>query len=185
MKTIHPAIIPLLVLAAISLCTVCTVLFTSVYIEGSSLYGGFGMLLIAFGLFLSKSRFFKHAVLVLLLLWLVGATNYLPIKLAWTLRFGEVGLSVQIGALLFILAYYLLYRTRVNNWLLNLIAVDPSSEKAKRVRRQEINKFKSTFKTYTIEKLETIVAEKKLVGYAVVAAKELLAERVPKEAVDL
>jgi hypothetical protein len=181
MNRIRPAIILLLVLAAISLYTFYTVLFSSVYIEGNSLYGGFAMLLIAFGLFLIKSRYFKHSVLALLLLWLVGATNYLPVKLALTLGFGEAGLSVQIGALLFILAYYLLYRVRVNNWLLSLIAVDPSSEKAQRVRRQEINKFKSTFKTYTVEKLETIVAEKKLVGYAVVAAKELLSERVSKK----
>jgi hypothetical protein len=183
MKSIRPAIIPLLGLITISLYTVYAILFESIFVEHTPLYVGLAVLLIAFGLFLTKSRFFGHAVVVLLFLWLVGVTNYLPIKLGLTLNFGEASITMQLGALLFLLAYYLLYRVRINKWLLNLIDVDPNSEKAKRASRKEIDKFKTTFRNYPAEKLQGIVAEKKLVSYAVFAAKELLTERVQDGAI--
>ncbi|GAB3238683.1 hypothetical protein GCM10027346_31510 [Hymenobacter seoulensis] len=98
-------------------------------------------------------------------------------KLYVSVNRNETSISIQPVALLFLLAYYLLYQRRVNKWLLSLVALDPNSEKAKQARRQEIDKFKTTFRNYPVEKLELIVAERKLVGNAVIAAKELLIER--------
>ncbi|RYU78477.1 hypothetical protein [Hymenobacter persicinus] len=183
---ITPNLVPLLVLAALSLYTIYAILNIPVYVDGEAYaqafnyhhYIGFAVLGMALSTYWKARPYFKYAVLVLLTLWIIGISNYLPSLVSVGLGYDESTISFQVFALLFALVYYLLNRARVNEWLLNLISAKPDSKQVKRIQRQDIEKFKHTFRNYSTEQLKTIVEERKLVGYAVMAAGELLAERV-------
>lgn len=59
-----------------------------------------------------------------------------------------------------------------------MVAAKPDSVKMKANRRAEVEKFRETFRSYSIEKLQIIIKEKKLVPTAITAAQELLAQRL-------
>jgi len=124
-----------------------------------------------------QRRYFKYAVVVLLALWAVGIANYWPGNITFGFGFGEASISLQIVALLFVAFYYGVNRSRANKLFWTAFSVKPDSAKARRIQREEIEKFKQTFRGYSSERLRAITAEKKLVREAVAAAQELLISR--------
>ncbi|MCB2377558.1 hypothetical protein LGH70_08190 [Hymenobacter sp. BT635] len=188
-KRLNINLLPLLLLVVVSFYTVYTALFGTVYLAGEERnisldphhYTGFAALAVALVLYGVRSKYFKYGVLLLLLLWMVGIANYLPVSLGVGVGFGELKISLQLIALVFMAVYYALNRNRAEKKLsgfLASIAVKPDSEKAERHRREDKEKFRQTFKLYSTEKLQTIVQERKLVGLALEAAQELLSERI-------
>ncbi|MCB2411194.1 hypothetical protein [Hymenobacter lucidus] len=179
-------LIPLLVLAACCLYTVYVVLSQPLYVDGTEYARsfdvhhciGFVVLTLTLGLYWIQKAYFKYAVLLLLGLWLSGISNYLPSSFGIGMGFGEASISLQLVALVFVVAYYIINRERANKKVVELTAVKPDSAKARRIREEEVEQFEQKFQAYSIERLRLIVEEKKLVSNAVEAAQKLLTERI-------
>jgi cytochrome c oxidase subunit IV len=179
----YKQLIPALVLLACCINTIITAGMGTVTLDGADYnfaleakhYGAFAATVVTLASFFLASPFYKHCLVLTLILSLFGLINFTALQMTWGLGFGDVSIGLSPILLLVSLVIYVLNSQRINTYLCALIK--PSDEKIARIQQEEIAEFKSKFSRKSTEELTKIVASKKLIPSALTAAKQLLNER--------
>jgi hypothetical protein len=112
-----------------------------------------------------------------LLLGLFNVANFMPDATSFGLNFGDLRLALQPFSLLLFVISYFLNRSAANAFVRKYLVPAPTPARVHQLRRESIDQFKQTFARKSDDNLQKIVQERKLVGDAIIAAQELLAER--------
>ncbi|MBT9395506.1 hypothetical protein KLP40_20240 [Hymenobacter sp. NST-14] len=181
----HKNLLPVLLLAALSVYTILTVLSVPVY-QGEEAYqrtftlphyGAFVAVLLLLAAYFQLRPLFRPLVLLTLALTLVGALNFLPDSLKLGLGFGDASLGVSILGVALGLLYYLPNRPAAHAFIRGLLFPPPSPAQAAQRQRASIDQFKQTFARRSDENLQLMLQERQLLPAALAAAQELLQER--------
>lgn len=178
-------LLPLLLLAALSVYTVLQVLNVPIYQDGKAYqraftlahYGAFAALLLNLLIYFFYRQLFKPLLLLTLALTLLGIINFLPDSVKFNFGFGDVGIGFSILGLCLVLLYYFLNKSAAHAFINQHIIPKPTPEKASQRRRESIDQFKKTFARKSDENLFLMLQERKVVPAALLAAQELLQER--------
>ncbi|MBO0358698.1 hypothetical protein J0X19_12135 [Hymenobacter sp. BT186] len=178
-------LLPLVLLAVVSVYTVLQVLTVPVYQDGEAYqraftlahYGAFVALLLNLLAYFFRRQLFKPLLLLTLALTLLGIINFLPDSVKFNFGFGDVGVGFSILGLSLVLLYYFLNKPAAHAFINQHIIPTPTPEKASQRRRESIDQFKKTFARKSDEHLLLMLQGRKVVAAALVAAQELLQER--------
>ncbi|MCA8830406.1 hypothetical protein [Hymenobacter pini] len=178
-------LIPVLLMAALSICTILTVLFVPVYQDGEAYqraftlahYGAFVAVVLNLLAYFLRRPFFKPLLLLTLGLTLLSIINFLPDDFRFNFGFGDVGVGFSILGLVLVVLYYFMNKPTAHAFVNQHIIPTPTPEQAARRRRQRIDQFKNTFAKKSDESLRLMLQEKKVLPDALTAARELLQER--------
>jgi hypothetical protein len=140
-------------------------------------YAGFGAVASCFFTYFIAPRIFKRVLGVTLLLALFNLVSFLPISLSIGITLGDFPIGVNPFGLAALLTFYFLNRSTANAFVRTYLIPAPTPARVHQLRRESIDQFKQTFARKSDDSLQRIVQERKLVGDAIVAAQELLAER--------
>lgn len=181
----HKNLIPVVLLAALSVYTTLTVLFVPVYQDGEAYqraftpahYGAFAAVLLNLLAYFFFRPFFKPVLLLTLGLTLFSIINFLPDNVRFNFGFGDVKVGFSILGLGLVLLYYLLNKPAAHAFINQRITATPTPEQAARRRRQRIDQFRQNFARKSDESLQLMLQEQKVLPDALTAARELLQER--------
>lgn len=140
-------------------------------------YAGFGAVASCCFTYFIAPRLFKRVLGITLLLALFNLVSFLPISLSIGITLGDFPIGVSPFGLAALLTFYFLNRPAANSFVRKYIVPAPTPARAHQLRRESIDQFKQTFARKSDDSLQKIVQERKLVGNAIAAAQELLAER--------
>lgn len=140
-------------------------------------YAGFGAVASCFLSYFIAPRLFKCVLGVTLLLTLFNLVSLLPISLSIGITLGDFPIGVSPFGLIVMLIFYFINRSAANAFIRTYLIPAPTPARVHQIRRESIDQFKQTFARKSDDSLQKIVQERKLVGDAIVAAQELLAER--------
>jgi hypothetical protein len=144
----------------------------------SAHYTGFIAVASCFVSYLWLRSYFRYALGITLLLSLFNLVVFLPSVVSIGLSFDEIHIGLNPFALPLLIAYYFLNRSVVHAFIRKYLLPAPAPAALARQQRESIDQFKQTFKRKSDENLQQILADNKLVPNALVAARELLKERV-------
>lgn len=140
-------------------------------------YIGFGAIAGCFLSYFAAHQLFKRVLGITLLLALFNLVSFLPFGLSIGITLGDFRIGVSPFGLLVLTVFYFLNRSAANAFIRKYLLPAPTTARANQLRRESIDQFKQTFARKSDDNLQKIVQERKLVGDAIMAAQELLAER--------
>ncbi|MBG8556240.1 hypothetical protein [Hymenobacter guriensis] len=181
----HKNLIPVLLLAVLSIYTILTVLFVPVYQDGEAYqqaftpahYGAFAAVFLNLLAYFLFRPFFKPLLLLTLGLTLFSIITFLPDNIRFNFGFGDVGVGFSILGLGMMMLFYFLNKPAAHAFINQHIIPTPTTEHAAQRRRQRIDQFKQNFASKSNESLQLMLQEKKVVPDALAAAQELLKKR--------
>jgi hypothetical protein len=140
-------------------------------------YAGVVAVSISFLSYFIAPRFYKRLLGLTLLLALFGVVRFLPATIKVGLALGDEPVGIDLLVAPLVAAFYFLNRSSANAFLRRYIIPAPTPAQADQHRREAIDQFKQTFARRSDTNLQQLLHDPRLVGHAVTAAKELLAER--------
>jgi hypothetical protein len=176
-------LIPLIILTIVALFTLINGLLyisdDNTFLLNTKHYLGFTTLIINYLVYIFLRKYFKIIITLTLLLGLFNFINFTAALITSSINIGNVLLGCQPYVFLICLLTYFLNKNSVHKMLHKVLEPSPEIVRVRKEKQEANSKrnFLLKYQTCSTTQLETILKEKRHVGEALEAAKQMVEQR--------